>query len=188
MIDPDNITNYNLNKNQLEEVLLFWVCAAGKTAKTASKNLEKLLTKWKGNCKSPFEIIKKIHNKSNLAKEMRKCGIGCYNTKSKTFLELANSNLDLKTCSLDDLENIFGIGPKTVRCYLIHSRLNQRYAGLDTHCLKYLKERGYDVPKSTPSGKKYKELEQIFLKLVDESGMNVADFDLMIWKRYSKKA
>ena len=43
MIDPSNITNFNMNKNELEEVILFWVMAAGKNAKVASRKLSALL-------------------------------------------------------------------------------------------------------------------------------------------------
>lgn len=95
------------------------------------------------------------------------------------------NELNLKSCSVDDLENIYGIGPKTARCFLIHSRPNMRFAGLDTHILKYLRGLGYEVPKTTPTGKKYKEIEQIFLNLVDKSGKSVAEFDLEIWRKYS---
>ena len=35
LVDPDNITRFGLSKPELELVLLFWVCAAGKKAKTA---------------------------------------------------------------------------------------------------------------------------------------------------------
>ena len=180
MIDPNNITNYNLNKPQLEEVLLFWVCAAGKTAKTAAKNLDSLLRSING--KTPFLAIK---NTKDLPEKLKSYGIGCYNHKAKTFIQLANSELNLKSCSVDDLENIYGIGPKTARCFLIHSRPNMRFAGLDTHILKYLRGLGYEVPKTTPIGKKYKEIEQILLNLVDKSGKSVAEFDLEIWRKYS---
>lgn len=80
MIDPNNITNYNLNKPQLEEVLLFWVCAAGKTAKTAAKNLDSLLRSING--KTPFLAIKNI---KDLPEKLKSYGIGCYNHKAKTF-------------------------------------------------------------------------------------------------------
>lgn len=43
MIDPTNITDYNLSKEKLEEVILFWVCAAGKNGVTATKSLERTL-------------------------------------------------------------------------------------------------------------------------------------------------
>jgi hypothetical protein len=195
MVDPTKITNFHLNQTELEEVLLFWVCAAGKNGVTAAKCLDNLLSAWLESAKSPqwqipspFDIILCIAKFADLPSEMKKYGIGCYNAKSKTFQYLAKSRLDLQKCTLDDLEKVPGIGPKTARCFLIHSRKDQQYAGLDVHCLKFLRDKGHDVPKSTPTGKKYRDLEIIFLKYANESGMSVADFDLMIWNRYRNKA
>lgn len=186
MIDPTQITNYYLNNYQLEEVILFWVCAAGKNGVTSARCLDKLLCKWQPFAKtqSPFEIISCINAHANLPEELRMAGIGCYNNKAKTFISLASKQLNLKNCTVEELESIPGIGPKTARCFLIHSRENQNYAGLDTHVLKFLRDKGHTVPKSTPTGKKYRELEQIFLGYVKESGKSVADFDLLIWNDY----
>lgn len=55
------------------------------------------------------------------------------------------------------------------------------------HILKFLKDKGYKVPASTPTGKKYKTIEGYFLKEADKSGLSVADFDLKIWKEYRNK-
>jgi thermostable 8-oxoguanine DNA glycosylase len=112
-------------------------------------------------------------------------GIGCYNNKSKSWLDLINSGINLKTCTLHELESIRGIGPKTARCFLIHSRPNQNYAGLDTHLLKFLRMLGYNAPKSTPNKKSYLSLENEFLKLVSTSSRTVAEVDLMVWNYYS---
>lgn len=191
MIDPINITNFNLSQAETEEVLLFWVCAAGKNGVTAARCLDKLLSTWRGKLyklhPSPFDIIQYIYKFGNLADEMKKHGIGCYNAKSKTFIYLVCNRMDLKTCSVEDLELVPGIGPKTARCFLIHSRENQQYAGLDTHVLKFLRDKGHDVPKQTPTGKKYRNLELEFLKYVTESKMTVANFDLKIWNDYRNR-
>jgi len=193
MIDPTKITNYRLNQAKTEEVILFWVCAAGKNGVTAAKCLDGLLSTWRERAStikpkpSPFDIIRYISQVGDLADEMKKHGIGCYNAKSKTFLCLVSKCMDLKKCTVEDLESVSGIGPKTARCFLIHSRPNQQYAGLDTHVLKFLRDKGHEVPKSTPTGKKYRDLETVFLKYVAESGMTVADFDLMIWNDYRNR-
>lgn len=154
---------------------------------TAAKCLDNLLKTWYTIGQSPFETIKLIVKKANLAEEMRKHGIGCYNNKSKSFICLVNAGLDLQNCTVEELENIHGLGPKTARCFLIHSRKGQKYAGLDRHILSFLKDKGHNVPKSTPSGKRYKELEQIFLNYAKASGKTVADFDLYLWKKYRNK-
>jgi len=92
----------------------------------------------------------------------------------------------LRTCSIDELESIFGIGRKTSRCFVMHSRRNAQCAGLDTHILKFLRSKGHDVPKSTPgSKKKYLEIENLFLKYAKKSNKTIAKFDLDIWKKYA---
>ena len=54
-------------------------------------------------------------------------------------------------------------------------------AALDTHILSWLRERGHDAPKSTPTGAKYAELEQVFLGYCAAAGRGVAEMDLEIW-------
>ena len=185
LVDPNNITKFDMSHDELELLLLFWICAAGKKAVVAARNLSALLARG-GDCfdlESPLAIVRAFGD--DLALQMKARGIGCYNNKSRSMLELAASGIDLKSCSVSDLESVKGIGPKTARCFLMHSRRGVRFAGLDTHALKYMREQGLDVPKSTPSGRKYLELEAKFLELADRSGKTLAEFDLDIWRRYS---
>ena len=184
MIDADNITNYNLTEYKLEEVLLFWICVAGKTAWVISRNLDKLLSSLEGN--SPFDKIRKVGH-DLLPQLLKSYGIGCYNLKAKSMWDIVNSQLDLKTCTLEDLENIYGIGPKTSRCFLIHSRPSAHHAGLDTHVLRFLRDMGHEVPNSTPGSKReYRRVENLFLEYVKKSGKTVADFDLEVWRNYRR--
>jgi thermostable 8-oxoguanine DNA glycosylase len=191
MIDPVNITKFDNTKEQLEEVLLFWVLAAGKNAITASRCLENFLifihNKFSIKHFQPFDCIKKIQ-KEDLPILMKNYGIGCYNNKAKTFWQLANSNLDLRKCLADDLEKIHGIGMKTSRCFIIHSRKDANCAGLDVHILHFLRDKGYNVPKQTPIKKSYLEIEKLFLNIVKQSGLSVAEYDLMIWREYSGRS
>jgi thermostable 8-oxoguanine DNA glycosylase len=191
MIDATKITNFKATDYQLEEMILFWILASGKNGVTSAKCLNGFLNLWSlklGDMSlSPFEIMQEVDEKGILSNELKTFGIGCNNVKSNYIRDLINSNINLRTCTVDDLEKIKGIGPKTARCFLIHSRKNQQYAGLDTHILKFLKDKGHSVPKATPTGKKYKELEQIFLSLVKESDKSVAQFDLDVWNEYRNK-
>lgn len=191
MIDPEKVTNYYQTDTQLEEFILFWVCAAGKNGRTAARCLDKMLTEhaafYQNN--TPFKWILNAHALYDLPKTLKHYGIGCYNSKAKTFYGLAlakfKGELDLRNCSASDLEKIHGIGPKTARCFILHSRKNAQVAGLDTHILKHLRSLGYDVPKSTPIGKKYLTFEKIVLSLAKEAGMTPAEYDLHIWNKYS---
>lgn len=191
-IDPTKITKFDCNDYELEERIIFWILASGKNGVTTAFCLEDLLSSWwliaLGNLHlSPFEILEQIDSQDILAEELKRFGFGCYRRKAEYLKDLIYSGINLRICSVEELEKIKGIGKKTARCYLIHSRRNQKYAGLDTHCLKFLRDMGHDVPKSTPTGKKYLELEKIFLQYVEESGKTVAELDLEIWNRYRGK-
>lgn len=191
MIDPSNITNYNLTDAELEEHLLFWIAAAGKNGRTAARQLESLLSSITYNNLSPLTALRYYVGPyfQRLPFLLKEKGIGCYNNKAITFWQIMSSKLDLRTCTTDDLEQYYGIGSKTARCFILHSRKGARLSGLDTHMLKHLREMGVeDVPKSTPSSKKkYMILEQEVLRLADESGMSPADYDLEVWNKYSIK-
>ena len=159
-INPDKCTCFYLDKNGLELHILFWIFAAGKNGHTAARCLNSILTEYskKLGIDSPFEVFK---NLENLPEELKKFGVGCFNNKSKTIKDLISKDLDLSKCGVEDLESVWGLGPKSVRCFLIHTRENQEFAGLDRHVLRYLSELGFKVPKSTPNKKQYLEIEKI---------------------------
>jgi hypothetical protein len=111
--------------------------------------------------------------------------IGQYTRLTRCWRE--SLSLDLRNDPLEAFEAIHGVGPKTARMFIMHSRPNQRVAALDTHLLKYLEANGHIVPKATPSSiKQYHELENAFLTLADAAGESPADHDLRIWKSYAK--
>ena len=70
MVDPSNITNYNLDRNDLEIHLLFWLLVSGKNAKTTAKCLDsliKLINNWHNQIYgekefSPFQMIRNMHD------------------------------------------------------------------------------------------------------------------------------
>jgi len=196
MIDPQNITNFERTETQLQEFLLFAICVAGKNASVQAKKLDDFLVLIQGpawprgftfypthfdnlHCLSLFEI-------EHYLKEVK---MGQYTRISKAFCELSTQRPFLKGATVQGLERIKGIGPKTARFFILHSFPNARCAVLDTHILKYIRERGIDstAPKTTPSGKRYAELEKKFLDFYDNNYKRfytLADFDLIIWKYY----
>ena len=189
MITPTNITNYTRTQAEMEEFLMFAIIVAGKTAKTQAEKLNQFLTSAKVCEISPFEWIEKLiacSHDCGLMDCMKHYKLGQYNRLDKAFKGILQFKGKLDSVTLDELESIEGIGPKTARFFLLHSRPNQRIAALDTHILKYMSEKGYKVPKSTPSKKKYGQIENDFLTECDKAGKNVADMDLEIWKSYSK--
>lgn len=138
----------------------------------------------KVNPDSPFALIR-LCNVSVIEDALRQVKMGQYSRIAFLFAGVAQV-VDVETVTVEELESFSGIGPKTARFFVVHTRKNQRHAILDTHILKYLRQNGINAPKSTPSGKAYLTLEQEFLKLADKSGMSLADFDLMLWKSFRK--
>ena len=187
MIDPRHITNYNATDFQLEEIIVFCCCVAGKNAMVTSRLLDNFFEHIGVSPFGlmPFEAISKF-TKEYLSDVLREIGIGCYNLKANCLLELSISNLNLNTCTLDDLVKIKGIGFKTANFFLLHTRKGYRSSCLDTHVLSYLRDMGHNVPKVSPqSKKKYLEIQEIFLSICDEKKVNPSDFDLQIWREYS---
>ena len=185
MIDPFDITDYNRTNEELEEFLLFCIFVANKPAERTVKVLEKFLN----GTKRPLERIKNYAFHNTLGYMLRACKTGQYSRLEKCLIELVMSKVDLRSCSPQALESIHGIGPKTARYFILHSRKDAEVACLDTHALKFLKSENVDnVPKSTPTGKQYRRLEKIFIEKAKKSGKSIADFDLEIWKKYAKKS
>lgn len=183
LIDPTNITNFSRTDAQLQAFWLFGAFCAGKNSDYASKCLAKLLSKC-GN-QTPFEYLRSlgnvaIHNALVAAK------IGQY-ARLTRFIE-ESIQLDLRTASLQDLMGVFGIGPKTARFFLLHSRPDCECAVLDCHILKFLRENSVDAPQQTPTNQKqYIELEKkfLFIAKLQFPQMSVAQIDLMLWMKYS---
>ena len=98
-------------------------------------------------------------------------------------------DLDLRTCSLEELLAIHGVGNKTARFFLLHSRRNCDYAVLDTHILAWMRDHGVeDAPKSTPTNLKvYKELENKYriMSRLHYPHLSNAQIDLLIWTKQS---
>lgn len=187
MIDPQNIIQYNRTHKELEQLLFFCVCVAGKSASTIAPRVNDLtdgyMTPW-DYPKSLWEYLL-FSSGDSLATILKNAGIGCFNQRQSTVMSLNANQLNLKTCTVSDLEGIFGIGPKTARFFLLSSRRNVKHAALDTHLLKWLKSQGIEnVPKSTPNGKQYARLEKEFLNRVPKN-QTPAEFDLEIWKKYA---
>jgi thermostable 8-oxoguanine DNA glycosylase len=185
MIDPVRATDFDRSDDQLEEFLLFCIAVAGKHAGRTAINLERLLQYGRlwGN-DSPFELIKTLSEKTDLAQLMKEMGFGCFNIKSRGMIQAARSCVNLRTCTVDELENLYGVGMKTARYFVLHTRRNARLACLDTHVLQWMSYyTGHDVPSKTPTKKQYLKLEESFLKIADAMQITPTDLDLKIWNK-----
>jgi len=185
MIDPSDITKYDRTEAELQEFWLFCILAAGKPAFRMARLLDGMLTTLRGDM--PFDKFGQLEY-WELRGLLQMWRIGQYRRISEAFQQTFERKPNLFTCSVEDLESIYGVGPKTARFFIVHSRPGQRYAVLDTHVLKHLASLGYKVPKSTPTGANYRRLEKIVLALADGAKMTPADFDLSIWNSYARAA
>ena len=192
MIDPENVTNYNLDDRGIEENALFWLLVAGKTADVVAVALEHIIAELSaatGSDGTPFELVRTfLARKKRLRPLLKRHGIGCHGAKARGVTELVRSNLDLRTCTLADLTAIHSVGLKTAQCFLLHTRKNSNVVGLDTHMLAELRERGHPAPKVTPSSLAvYERWADVVRAIAREEGMSLPEFDLHIFNKRHRK-
>lgn len=164
---------------ELQFRLFYSIIVAGKNAKFAENVTKKLFSDEE---KTPFEVVKEWVVKGELDQKLREARSGNYVKTAKAFEDLVNSNIDLRTCQPVDLESIHGIGPKTARFFIIWTRPDANCAALDVHVLRWLRNQGHAVPKSTPpAGRTYDRIEQIFLSEAQKLGVTPRQLDEAIW-------
>lgn len=185
MIDPRDVTKFDRTQFELEEYWLFCIVAAGKTAITQARLLDEFLkVNQPHGAATPFQTLAALVRDDDLLNALKLSRLGQYNRIAKAFAQ--SLALDLKSATVADLEAISGVGPKTARFFILHTRPNQTMAVLDTHILKYLRDKGHTTQKVTPpAGKKYNELEALVIQEAAANKMSLPDFDLHIWKTYS---
>lgn len=188
MITPTSITNYNRTEAELEEFLMFAILVAGKGAEQQAKKLDQFLSVADMLNQSPFEYLQDKFDGVGLDLDMimRECKLGQYNRIGQAFRGILKFKGNLKNVTIEELESVKGIGSKTARFFILHSRPDANVACLDTHILKWMSEQGYkNIPKATPPKKKYAEIEKLFLQEAIRHQMTPADLDLTIWKSYA---
>lgn len=193
MINAKDIIKFNRTDEELEELALFLIAVAGKKADTVAKQLHTFLSIYddKGRM-TPFAVVKyRLTSQAmSLEQQLKLHGFGCQTRLARAFKETTESGLNLRTCSLEDLMKIHGIGRKSASCFLAWTRPKVQVAMLDTHLMKYIRnEMGYsDAPKATPSSKKqYDYYEKLYLDHCKEKKVNPTEYDLQIWKSYAYK-
>lgn len=187
IVDPYDITNSQRTESELQTFLVFAICVAGKTASVISNKVDDFFRGY-GLQATAFDIIRDMIDKGALEANLRRVKMGKYGLLCKALPMLVNAGFHLGSVTPSQLETIPGIGMKTSRFFILHSRPKARIAVVDTHLLKYLRARGIpNVPDTIPTGKRYLELEQIILDLADEISVPPDQFDLRIWTWYSRK-
>tara|TARA_B100000035_G_C20753690_1_gene445159 strand:+ start:52 stop:627 length:576 start_codon:yes stop_codon:yes gene_type:complete len=189
MINPAEVTNYNRTQDELQEFLLFCINVAGKKSSIEAPKLEVFIQRAKDITKetSPFNCIKKLIQLGRLQEIMHWAKLSPYKQRYNSYVDVVKLG-DLQTVTLNRLLQVAGIGLKTARFFLSHSREDFDEPMLDTHILQFLRDNGYrNAPKSTPSNLGvYNYYANIFKMFARVSGKSVTDLDLEIWKQYSK--
>jgi thermostable 8-oxoguanine DNA glycosylase len=180
-----NPKNFNRTQSELEEFLLLCIFVAGKSSKTQYKKLELFLDEI-DTTNGIFDALSKL-SIDEIKQKLIKVKAGQYNRLCGCLFILSRKNLDLQTCTCEELEAIPGIGMKTSRFFITYSRLTNSYAILDTHILAWLKNIYPDAPKATPSNKKeYLKYEKFFLSECLKRNLPPHELDLQIWKERQK--
>lgn len=188
----ERVSNFDMPKRmtkpELEWWILFGIAVAGKSAKQTEKKLHNLMMYPYNHlgCNhpmSPFQRIKFLIQQDKLMAALKYNRMGKYKLLDKAYR--AAVNIDLDAISVESLEKIPGIGPKTARMTILYYEPDASVVPLDTHVLKWLRAQGYDAPKATPTGRRYLELEKAFIEEAKKRGMSVRDLDTEVWKKYA---
>lgn len=181
LIDPHNITNYNRSKRELQTFWLFCVLVAGKNSVIQARKLNDFLSEAPYN-QLPLVYIDNLLGSHNLHEKMVEHKLGQYGRLYKCFEDSMQYSDLLDVVGVGDLESIYGVGPKTARFFLLHTRKDQQHAVLDTHILRWMgKQFDVRLPKATPQGKLYQRIERMFLNYCREQNLSPAELDLRIW-------
>jgi hypothetical protein len=168
-----------ITNDEREARLIYSIIVAGKSAKFVEGVMQKFDAHRQKH--SPFAFIKILIKDDNLDWVLRDMRCGNYRKIERALRELIAANLNIETCTPEQLEAIHGIGPKTSRFFILWTRPGERYAALDVHVLRWMRAQGYNAPKATPTGAKYSQLEEAFLTEADKRGVSARELDAQIW-------
>jgi hypothetical protein len=194
MIDPNAVTDPARSPRQLEEFLLFCIVVAGKNADQQARKLEGFL---EGG--EPFALIRSLGAEGGLEERLERVRLGKYRLLGDSFRRLASAGLDLRKSSWEALTQFPGIGIKTAKFFVLHSRPGEMHGVLDTHVLGWMRDRlaaagtpRPDVPRHSPQDRAaYSFWETVYFGLVlararEKGGhpgpVDWAQADLDLWK------
>ena len=189
MVDPKDITKFDRDPRELEEFWLFCLLVGGgKNADNCAAALSRLV----GQAVFPFAYLQLLDKDDLLLPALKECRTGQYTRLGKSIRHacdcLQRNQEYLSTATAEQLELTPGVGCKTSRFFILHSRADYRVAVLDTHIRQWMKVMGSDIPQQPPRSKEeYLKYEQECLLLFDTHypSLSVAETDLHIWSMNS---
>lgn len=188
MIDAWDLADVDQNRARVEEFALFCAAVANKPADQTARKLGAFLC-LRGNL-SPCEYVLRLGEQGGqLWYRLMACRFGQYMRIQSAFTDLSRlhvqcNRVDLLTCTLDDLLACRGVGHKTARYFLLYTRPEARYAVLDTHVLRWMREHlGVTEAQGNLSAVKYARLERLVLAYCEVSGVEPRELDTLVWKR-----
>jgi hypothetical protein len=220
MIDPHNITDYNRNDWDLQEFFFFAVAVAGKKSETTARKVQNLTDHISEMLvENPYyekhrpetgiiHYLVGINDIQNAGLNLLKAHkFGKYK-QWEQFLEWWSQMLRymdgaclsdwLREASVRDLEQIPSVGKKTSRFFKLHSDPEADCVPLDTHILKFVRDKvgdmGRYIPKTTPTSiHTYANIEgiaKVYMgNYMEENKLQtLAQADLEIWRGYASNA
>ena len=186
-VDVQNMPKTISSKEDREWFVLFSICVAGKSAKQTREKFNQLLDWCAYEGQTPFQAINNEVNTGTLGKALQLFKMGQYKRIKKAFEAAILLNVETEL-TVEKLESIPGIGPKTARFIVLYTNPEADCVPLDTHILKYLAKIGHkNVPKSTPQkGKNYRYLEEAFQQQAKFLGKSVRQLDTEVWQSYAR--
>lgn len=172
-IEPSRLTNFNRTEHEWELLLIFSVAVAGKNAKTTAKAIDRLFDGLNVPIASPKQIVARwfaIGGYPLVIRKLQLARTGNYQRLGLFLNELVERHGDLRTISISELSAFHGISHKTAHMIILHSRPDQQLAVIDTHVLKFLRDklRLKKLPKSSPSSHvRYVELQSKLISWID---------------------
>ena len=221
MINPSEITDYKRNEWDIQEFFVFAVAVQGKNSEQTARKVQALVDHITGMFgenpfyqEYPYEtgilhyLLGEKDTPNAGVELLEEFKFGKYHQweqlidqfKHMKWLYLDRRNITigdwLRVSDYVDIETIPSVGRKTSRFFKLHSDPEARCIPLDTHILKFVRDKHcHDadfIPKSTPtSATKYYAIEKLALDYMgnyisqSRTCNTIAQADLEIWSSYA---
>ena len=213
MIKPEKITDYKRNDWDLQEFFFFAVAVAGKKSDQTARKVQDLIdfigemfveNPYYEDNRTETGVIHYLANCDDGVDLLRTFKFGKYNQWRKflnwwkqmlIFMDGACLSDWLREASLLDLEQIPSVGKKTSRFFKLHSDPEANCVPLDTHILKFVRDKHcHDpnyIPKTTPTSiYEYQSIETFALQymrnyMAQKRMKTLAQADQAIWSSYA---